>query len=1556
MAQAGDTLTLGCSIEQTMTAEDVHESRRTENADPWQITGPVVKAALEAKGRCLQAYRANPDLIEEHFGIERQISEGGYGRRQIFELVQNGADELLRAGKTGRIEVVLTPTCLYCANEGSAIDDSGVRAILGSHRSAKRGNEIGRFGLGFKSVLAVTDCPEFFSRSGSFRFDPGQTGREIREIRPNETRIPRLRLCYPLNPLTAAAEDDTLTELMSWATTVVRLPLNHGDNARLLPADVRNFPPEFLLFSGHVNRLVLDDRTSGSRRTVTAERSEDLTTLCVTSGPESISSVWRLFSTTYRISEAAKANAGELADRSTLPVVWAVPTTGTASRGSFWAFFPTEYATTLRGIVNAPWKTNADRQNLLNGDFNRELLQTASQLVVKHLPALGEPDDPGRYLDYLPGRGRESLQWADNELTELIWKNAAGSASVADLDGCMQKPTAIRMPSDISEALMRTWSAIPGVPRNWVHPSLLTRERRARVERLITESGGRTESIRAWLDAAVDGTPESSIATLRLADELREVQILDWRTACILLADDGTLVQPDPAKVFVPVESERAPLGTRFVHPQVLAADGAREILTSLGIGSLDAAARLEALLSESGADSREKWEQCWILVREMENSEAVPLLLRYLGRLRVFTLAGAMRPLGSVLLPGELVPGNDGEDFENTVDPVFHSRDLPVLSLIGDSARPIPTDAPSRGSVLRRFGAESERSFEAGLTSRQRMPAPEFLDFDSTRTLSPIDVLESLSPGGQVRYTHAALDHLAELPDWTFAHRSNRSYPPVPMPNPAIWMLRRNGQLQTSLGTSPVSVAVGPQLADHRLILPVARIGIAAASALGLPGSVEKLTAAHWIWAFDRASEGSADQRGALLGLACVMGAPRPDVLRFATRSGSSDVQLSDLVVATTHDEARLLSDQDIPFVLATSELSSALVEQWGCRSAADVVDLRPRPVGAAEPIRIVDRFPGLLPAGVSPEALLVVCDELYIDRRTPAGLESNECESLVHRGTLYVRSSITPEDLVATIDREHDLGLLPVEIEALVGSHQAEQARPIVAAIRAADSIEDKLLAAIGAEQLRKAVPASLFGLIDPSHSSGDIEIARLAHAVHGVDVLRIHARDMMRAGLVPPTQWAGRPAESRWVRDLGFPAEYAGFRSEGRDPLFEVPGPPNLPPLHQYQSEIVSRIMKMLADGYGRGFVSLPTGAGKTRVATSAVVQGIVEGLVTGPVLWVAETDELCEQAVRTWAETWRAQGTGSTLGISRLWAGNEVEPYTHPQVIVATIAKLATLFRESDYAWLSRPAVVIIDEGHRALSPQYTDLLRWLGMDGGKDRIPLFGLSATPFRGTSETETKRLAARFGNRRLDDLGDDPYGALQRMGVLARVEHKLLAGSQFQLTADELTSLRSTRLVPRSVEARVALDETRNRQIVESIRWLPPNTPALLFAASVPHSEMLAGLLSFLGISARSISSDTRPGSRRHYIDQFRKGEIRVLTNYGVLTEGFDAPSVGAVYVTRPTYSPNLYQQMIGRGLRGPLNGGKERCIIVNVEDNFLEYGESLAFHEFDYLWTER
>src|SRR4051812_41996681 len=129
------------------------------------LAGSVLDVVVAQSHRVLETYRVDPRLIEEHANGERRITQGGYGDRQVYELVQNGADELL-ADPGGEISVVLTPTHLYCANQGAPITPQGVDTILRMGVSRKRGGQIGRFGVGVKSVLSVSDTPQFFSRTG----------------------------------------------------------------------------------------------------------------------------------------------------------------------------------------------------------------------------------------------------------------------------------------------------------------------------------------------------------------------------------------------------------------------------------------------------------------------------------------------------------------------------------------------------------------------------------------------------------------------------------------------------------------------------------------------------------------------------------------------------------------------------------------------------------------------------------------------------------------------------------------------------------------------------------------------------------------------------------------------------------------------------------------------------------------------------------------------------------------------------------------------------------------------------------------------------------------------------------------------------------------------------------------------------------------------------------------------------------------------------------------------------------------------------------------------
>ena len=224
-------------------------------------TGPSGKIGAfieqEAK-KSLNAYREQPKLVTEHARSEQDAAQSGYAHRQLFVLIHNSADALLESPKGQSILVRLAEKFLYCSDDGTPVDDEGVEGLMFDRLSSKTNTAAkGRFGRGFKSVLGLSDAPEFYSRSGSFRFDKRRTAKRIAEFASADC-YPVLRLPEPIDPDEARTADENLRELMSWATNIVRLPLKTGAKAGLA-RQIQNFPPEFMLFVDHVRYLTLEN-------------------------------------------------------------------------------------------------------------------------------------------------------------------------------------------------------------------------------------------------------------------------------------------------------------------------------------------------------------------------------------------------------------------------------------------------------------------------------------------------------------------------------------------------------------------------------------------------------------------------------------------------------------------------------------------------------------------------------------------------------------------------------------------------------------------------------------------------------------------------------------------------------------------------------------------------------------------------------------------------------------------------------------------------------------------------------------------------------------------------------------------------------------------------------------------------------------------------------------------------------------------------------------------------------------------------------------------------
>lgn len=809
---------------------------------------------------------------------------------------------------------------------------------------------------------------------------------------------------------------------------------------------------------------------------------------------------------------------------------------------------------------------------------------------------------------------------------------------------------------------------------------------------------------------------------------------------------------------------------------------------------------------------------------------------------------------------------------------------------------------------------------------------------------------------------TSVALGQTSGEP-WRVRHLTNASYGEKKYLNPVHWWVLQHGRVTTPFGPMPLTHVLRPSDEYSQDVLPVGDLEDRVAETLRLPSEPSELPEEAWRHMLDVAASWQDGKRSARVYAWACHFVDAPEQIRAQVGARSTLLPPASVAVVMNSDTFASLAEQQIPAILVDEEDDFARLQSAWCLEDGNRLleqELVFHPIGEAE--ALLDRFPALR-LYMTPDMMdieIQTCESIDLVTATRDGMRSKPIEVRFENNQVLVTAT---EDAKVLHDVAGALQL-PIEtadIRKILDHIQEQATQELVADLRNADSDEARLCLLVGEEGLRRALPAAaLAGIEDRLERKLDaLEMAGLTRAVHGVSALQHFRSVLEEKKLNPPRNWAGTSGARRFVTDLGFSAELAGFSLDHRPAVETVDGPAELASLHDYQQVVTGRVKAMLrGQGPARGMVSLPTGAGKTRVAVQALVEEVRDGRLTGPVVWIAQSDELCEQAVDSWSYIWRALGPRSRMTISRFWAGNEATEVTDGfQLVVATPDKLNTKVDVAAYEWLKETTVVVVDEAHTSVAPSYTRVLDWLGRGRSrKDRRPLIGLTATPFRNTSKQETERLVSRYDQHRLDEgaFGRDPYAELQERRVLARVNHQLLEGADVQFSAAEAEQIQTLRTVPKAIETKLGEDLARNQRIVDSVSGLPDDWTALLFATSVENARVLAAQLTHQGVPAVAVSGDTDSAARRHYVEEFKAGRIRVITNYNVLTQGFDAPAVKAVYVTRPTFSANVYQQMIGRGLRGPLNGGSEEVLIVNVKDNFHQFGDQLAFTEFEYLWS--
>lgn len=391
-----------------------------------------------------------------------------------------------------------------------------------------------------------------------------------------------------------------------------------------------------------------------------------------------------------------------------------------------------------------------------------------------------------------------------------------------------------------------------------------------------------------------------------------------------------------------------------------------------------------------------------------------------------------------------------------------------------------------------------------------------------------------------------------------------------------------------------------------------------------------------------------------------------------------------------------------------------------------------------------------------------------------------------------------------------------------------------------------------------------------------------------------------------------------------------------------------------LYQYQADVSYRTLEKLSSPCSRVLLQMPTGAGKTRTAMEVVCR-FINAKPRSKVLWLAHSEELCDQAVTAFKENWAHVGR-HPVNLYRCWGNNTPEfPIAEDSFIVAGFSKAYSMMK--DQCISPEANLVVIDEAHMSLAPTYARAIEWTREMSAR----VLGLTATPGRSVSNVHENSELSNFYNENIVSIPDDGAGVIHRlqgMGILSNCEREpLLTNVDFHLTRDEWQTLSEELDYPKAFLERVALDQERNRIIIEKLWELAESgQQVLLFAASVEQSRMLCAALIYRGHRAAHIDGSTSKENRRSSIAKFRRGDINVICNYGVLATGFDSPNVDIVMIARPTKSIVLYSQMIGRGMRGPSVGGTDTFTLVDVIDNVTDYSSDLddIYEYFEEYWS--
>jgi len=367
-----------------------------------------------------------------------------------------------------------------------------------------------------------------------------------------------------------------------------------------------------------------------------------------------------------------------------------------------------------------------------------------------------------------------------------------------------------------------------------------------------------------------------------------------------------------------------------------------------------------------------------------------------------------------------------------------------------------------------------------------------------------------------------------------------------------------------------------------------------------------------------------------------------------------------------------------------------------------------------------------------------------------------------------------------------------------------------------------------------------------------------------------------------------------------------------------------------LRNYQLDAISNLRKSIQKGNRKIILHAPTGAGKTVIATKLVSLAREKG---NKILFLANRRELISQA----------KDTMSMFGIQAgiIMAGEEPD-FNSP----IQIASMQTYVRRMDLddlslnPWFHDADLIIVDEAHGSVSPSYRKIL-----DSYSGTTVSIGLTATPCRGDGRG--------LGEYYDDIVATTDIGELMTEGYLVHVRY-------FVPSTPDLEKIKTIAGDYDKKELGKRMDQKKLvGNIVENWLKIAPNRQTIIFAVNIKHSLHIVDSFTNIGIKAEHVDAKTPTDERSAILKRLREGDTQIVSNVGILTEGFDFPAASCIVLARPTKSLGLYLQMAGRGLR-TFERKKDMVLIDHggcVENHgLLEWGREWSVNGKEKAWKDK